>query len=164
MSRLFYNLSQILPKHILLVLYFSLVNSKFSYCLDSWGNASTTYLNKLSIYQKKLIRIIHRKPFDSHTTDLFITNKILKIDKLYKLKILMKAHSTFYINRPFTNHTYSTRHSLLNLPIPLFISHAGQRTSTYRQTFLWNNLPTDLKSISNAINFKTLVKDHLLIN
>lgn len=164
-SRLFYNLSQFLPKNILITLYYSLVNSKFSYCIDSWGNAPITYLNKLTIYQKKLIRIINRKPFDYHTANLFITDKILKIDKLHQHKILIKAHNTFYsISRPLSNHCYSTRHSQTNLPVPLFSSHAGQRTIRYRESFLWNNLTNELKNISNPNNFKTLLKDYLLLS
>ena len=83
---------------------------------------------------------------------------LLSIDQMYQLKILMSAHLLFYSSSTHSSHNYSTRSSLFNLPTPLFTSTAGQRCPSYQLPFLWNNLPTDIKQISNSLKFKTTLK------
>ena len=74
----------------------------------------------------------------------------------------MSAHSLFYSSSTHSSHNYSTRSSMFNLPTPLFKSTAGQRCPFYQLPFLWNNLPTNIKQISNSLKFKTTLKNHLL--
>ena len=46
---LFFRLSNHIPRKVLTVLYYSLILSKISYCIDFWGNAPKTHINKLSL-------------------------------------------------------------------------------------------------------------------
>ena len=62
-------------KLILILIYNSFVNSKLSYCIEIWSNAPAVYLNKLFLMQKKIIRIINKKPFDYSTSELFKKNQ-----------------------------------------------------------------------------------------
>ena len=39
---------------------------------------------------------------------------------------------------------------------------AGQRCPSYQLPFLWNNLPTNIKQISNSLKFKATLKNYLL--
>jgi len=72
LSCLLYRCSKFLSAEILIILYNSLINSKLSYCLDSWSNASQTALNKiLLIIQKIIFRYIFKKKFLHHTVPLF---------------------------------------------------------------------------------------------
>lgn len=158
---LFYRISSFLPTNILLLLYNSFINSKLTYCLESWGSMPQYSTTKIHIFQKKLLRIINKKPFDFPSADLFRKNRILNINQLYKQKILLQAHSSFH-NTSHTRHTYHTRHVSSNLSIPLFKTSAGQRSTTYQESALWNNLPNNLKSIQSKIMFKKELKHFLL--
>lgn len=159
-SGLFFRICRYLPKKILLLLYNSLVNSKLSYALETWGNAPKSYLRKVNVFQNKIVRIINRKPFDYHTDHLFKSNKILKVKKLYKLKILIKAHKNFYM-RTSPPPTYLTRQSS-NLRVPFFKTSAGQRSIAYQVPALWNEIPKKLKNITNKNLFKKELKNFLL--
>ena len=113
-------LARHVPKHILIMLYYSFVNSKIAYCLESWGNAPQTYLNKLFLFQKRAMRIINRKSYEYSTKILFKECKILTVFQLYKLKAILKAHSLFHSNTSnLHSHLYPTQNTLINLPIPL---------------------------------------------
>ena len=50
-----------MPQKILILLYNSLINNKLVYCLEAWGSAPNTYLNKILTIQKRLLRIFFKK-------------------------------------------------------------------------------------------------------
>ena len=50
--------AKFLPVHVLKLVYDSFINSKISYCLESWGSAASTHLNKILVCQKRILRII----------------------------------------------------------------------------------------------------------
>ena len=160
-SGFLFRVSKYLPRSILLLLYNSYVNSKLSYCLDSWGNAPHSHLNKILLFQKRIIRIINKKPIAFPTKQLFISSNILKIDNMYAMKVLCKAHSAFH-SHSIPTHSYPTRASSINIPIPLFKSTAGQRTEAYREAVLWNSLPIELRQITKIGQFRTALRHHLL--
>ena len=137
---------------------------KLSYCLDSWGNAPQTSLNKILLLQKRILRYIFKKDFLCHTAPLFKTSNILQIENLYKQKILQKAHKIYYssTNETSSDHPYNTRFSKTNLPIPFFGTTAGQRTTHYRESALWNGLRADLKDLSSPGAFRAAVRRCLL--
>ena len=60
-----------------------LIQPYLTYCIIIWGNTFKTYLNKLHVSQKKIVRIIQHSEFNAHTKHLFKTLKIMKIYQLY---------------------------------------------------------------------------------
>ena len=159
-SGLFFKINRQSPKKILLLLYNSLVNSKLSYALEVWGNAPKTHINKLNTFQNKILRIVNKKPFDYHADSLYRENKILQVNNLYKLKILIKAHSTYY-KESSSLPKYVTR-QFSNLYVPFYKSSSGQRTTLFQAPALWNRLPYSLKNIENPNHFKRELKSFLL--
>jgi len=85
---------------------------------------------------------------------------ILQIDNLYKLKILQKAHKFYYsnTNKSLTVHSYSTRFSISNLPVPFFSTTAGQSSACYQESALWNRLKPELKNQCNYNAFRAGVR------
>ena len=71
------------PKSVQLSLYYSLFHSNLNYGISIWGDADATYVNKIKIAQKKVIRIIADADFLAHTDPLFKEHKILKFDDVY---------------------------------------------------------------------------------
>ena len=52
-------------------MYYSLVYPYFQYCIIVWGSTYPTNLNHLILLQKRITRIVNKKPFDAHTDPLF---------------------------------------------------------------------------------------------
>jgi len=139
----------------------SLIHSKLCYSIESWGNASWVHLDRLIKFQKKIVCIIHRKTFGYHSKYLFRKSDILPVDKLFKYKLLIKAHKIYYSGSFSTHSHYATRHQLQSLPVPFYSSFAGQRTSNFVISALWNKLPKFLKIIPPLGKFKTELRHHL---
>ena len=63
--------SPCLTKLALKTLYYSLVHPYFQYCIIVWGSTYPTNLNRLILLQKRIVRIVNKKPFDAYTDPLF---------------------------------------------------------------------------------------------
>jgi len=66
-----------LNKHLLLLLYNALVLPYISYCCIVWGFTYPTYINKIEILQKRVIRIIDNQHRLAHSDPIFKTLNIL---------------------------------------------------------------------------------------
>ena len=75
--------SPCLTKLALKTLYCSLVYPYFQYCIIVWGSTYPTNLNRLILLQKRIVRIVNKKPFDAHTDPLFKDLKFLKFVDIY---------------------------------------------------------------------------------
>ena len=118
-----YKSSFYLPKISLLSLYYSLVYPYLIYCVSVWGWTYQSNLNRIIILQKKIIRIISKVSFDSHTGVLFREQEILKFSDIYlyqmgKFMYLFKRRLLpNYVRDMFTLasqiHSHNTRNSSL---------------------------------------------------
>ena len=116
---LLYRCSLCFPLDILLMLYNSFINSKLNYAIEAWGNAPVLHLNKLLVLQKKMLRIINKKPIDAPSAPLFKDCNVLNVFNLFQFKILLKSHSTFYSsNIAHATFVHTTRQCNINLPLP----------------------------------------------
>ena len=68
-------------------LYYSLVYPYLIYCVSVWGSTYQSNLNRIIILQKKIISVISKKSFDSHTGVLFKEQEILKFSDFYLYQI-----------------------------------------------------------------------------
>ena len=82
-----YKSSFCLPKTSLHCLYYSLVYPYLIYCVSVWGSTYQSNLSRVFILQKKIIRIISKVSFDSHTDVLFKEHGILKFFDIYFYQI-----------------------------------------------------------------------------
>ena len=89
-----------IPYIALKTLYYSLFHSHITYCISVWG--SSELIKKITIIQKKIIRIIHNKPFRSHTGMLFKLSEILKVTDIYKLQCALFVHDYMHNKLPIS--------------------------------------------------------------
>ena len=59
------------PKNVLLSIYYSLFHSHMSYGICLYGFVDSQYTSKITLIQKRAIRIISKTPFNAHTEPLF---------------------------------------------------------------------------------------------
>jgi hypothetical protein len=88
--------SNFISPKCLRMLYFSLFHSHLIYCNNIINCTSQSNLNRISLLQRKEIRIITKSPHNENTGPLFISLGILPFEKLLQLNKLLFIHSVVY--------------------------------------------------------------------
>ena len=147
-----------LPKESLRTLYFSLINSHIVYGILAWGNAKHDIIKKTHLLQKRALRAIHNKKYNSHTDPLFKQARILKLSDLYELEVLLFMHdytngklpSSFediYRLNSEVNSAYLTRQSNL-----YYVARTKSKSIDMLPLF---NFPTTWNKWSHILNVNT---------
>ena len=90
---LLYKIRPFVNNKILKMLYYSLVYPHLNYVTEAWGSADPTYLNRILILQKRIVRMLtfndlRQQDFSFPSSDpLFYKLEILKIQDIFKVKI-----------------------------------------------------------------------------
>ena len=132
------------------------------YGIEIWYGILKTNDDRLFKLKKKSIRAINCLPYAAHTNDYFKSMNLLKIDDLYKQRVLLFMYNSDVTHIIEPNHNYSTRNAY-DLIVPRYNLSRSQRTIFYKGIILWNNLPDNIKAIRSANSFKKSIKK-LLIN
>ena len=161
-----------LDPNILKLLYISLVYPYLSYCILIWGHTHKTYLTKLFISQKKIIRIITFSDYYAHTNPLFTKLKLLKLCEIYSYFMCIFIYK--YINSQLPSnifdafftlttsiHDYKTRHHS-NLRPALHNTKASSFCIRVQGPKIWNSIPQDIKDCKLLNPFKYKLKNYLL--
>ena len=145
-----------LTKSALKSIYYSLIHSRISYCIEIWGTAYPTALKPLIKAQKKAIRIISGASSRSHTEPLFreLNIRPLSLEIEFKRALLaydMNRNQTTYgvdIVQNLVNHGYTTRNAKSkNIQVPRKqTKRFGTESLHYLLTKAYNELPEDIKS------------------
>ena len=164
-------LAHILPTSILLTLYYSLIYPYLTYCNMIWASNYPSRLNRIIILQKRIIRIIRRLPYNSHTDQAFAYLGILK---LHQIKLMQTAEFMYrYTKRELPNafdnyfdlvmdiHSYHIRNPA---------QYRGEFARTNTRSFaikiagpsLWNSLPQVLRDIPSRPHFKRELKLYIM--
>lgn len=159
---LIYAASSFLPTPILIMLYNCLINSKLTYCIEAWGNAHFTNLEKIHVIQKKILRIIFKGSFNEHSVPFFQKANILPIQQLYIQKIAILAHNSYYTCHSKNDNDQRLRRSKFDLPVPKFLTERGQRSPDYQIASIWNSLPDTVRAVGRVGTFRVTLKRHLL--
>ena len=161
------------PKHILRMIYMSLIFSHINYCNIIWGSACNSTLEPLFRLQKKAIRLISNSHYLEHTAPIFNSLKILTLHQVFKLNCLLfiykctKEHKfPNFINRIRRNrdfHDHNTRNND-HFRVP------SGRLSIFRDAYLvqgltlWNSLDPTILNCNNIIKLKNNVKKTFFTN
>jgi hypothetical protein len=167
------SVKHLLPKQHLKLIYHALISSHLTYGITLWHAAPTKHLHKLTVLQKKAIRIITGSPYNAPSTPLFKTERILPLDKLYsfELKKLMykinhnllpthipdifsENHSSYH-----TPHAYMTRYRRTNpMPTQTNRHHLSHKSFVQKGPQMWNELPPEIKNINTIKKFSHRIK------
>jgi len=89
-----------LGREHLSLLYNSLVLPYLNYCCLIWGHSSQSLTNKLSILQKKAMRIIDNQSRIAHSNPIFVKLKLLKLKDIAKQQSIILMHSVITQQAP----------------------------------------------------------------
>ena len=162
--------------HTLKLVYYSMAYPFLQYCITTWGGTFSSLLEPLFRKQKIIVRNILNQPYRSHSTPLFHTLELLKLEDIYKLQIgkLMKKKITDgkITNNTTTNnliliasvHSHNTRSSHNeNYFLPTIRTNLGKTNFSFNGPKIWNSFPLNVKNSPNS-QFKHVLKEHLLNN
>ena len=91
-TEILYRLKNLFPNEILLTLYNSLIESYINYELLIWGKES----HRVDTLQKKAIRQVTNSTYNAHTTPLFKREGVLKVQDMFKLRLLKFYYKLSY--------------------------------------------------------------------
>lgn len=154
MLYMFVTLKSILNINELRTLYFSLVQSHLSYCINSWGGVYSTTLKPLEILQKRILKIIYGYVLRYPSSALFSECSIFSIRYLFYKAALIYMFN----NKPshtLIEHSYNTRlNKESKVEVPMRKKNIGQRCYTYIGIKLYNMLTLDIKNSATVPIFR----------
>ena len=166
-------LGTIRPKLTLKVakmIYYSLAYSHMNYGNILWSATSPSNLKPIINIQKRLIRIIAKKPWNQHTIPIFKELKMLTFSDICKLVkgVFMYKSLNEQIESPIRfnlrpNQAYNLRNQP-SLVVPRRSSYQSQRFIDYSGPQFWNNLPEQIKNAPSSQSFKLRLKNHLFLS
>lgn len=156
-------LRNILDAKNLKTMYFSLVQSIIQYGIIGWGGTYDHFILPLEMLQKRILKIVMRKPILYSSFLLFSENQIFTIRQLYLNKIAI-----YYFKHPShfskIEHPHSTRSKAnLNVIVPKMTKSITQRHAHFIGPVLFNKFPLCLKTraISDFL-FRKKIKTWIL--
>ncbi len=168
-------LSHIVPNHVLITLYNTLVTPYLNYCNIIWASNYSTRLKPLEILQKRVIRILCTADRLASTSSLFKRLHILKLQDINTLHIALFMYKYHHHLLPssFDNyfvlsshvHGHFTRSSTKNnYYLPTVNTNIGKFSIKFAGPSVWNNIPTRIKSLVSLASVKHTLKDSLINN
>ena len=160
------------PKHILRMIYMSLIYSYLNYCNLIWGGAENSVIDPLLKLQKKAVRIIDKVGYLEHTPPIFKELKVLPVQKVYDFNCLLFAfkcikHNVFpsfrdKITQTQSVHSHNTRRNKNYRTDDIARLKICQRSFFFHGIKLWNTLDDSVKKINYLYVFKQSMKEHLI--
>lgn len=161
-----------LPENILRSLYYSLVHPYYEYCNIVWAVKNSVCVQKLTITQKKAIRVITNSSWHAHTHLLFRRLCILKILEIHKLQVacfMFKVNNgcapTYFMNMFVTNdstHSHFTRQAS-DYHLIAHRTNILKFSLRIAGPILWNSLSLTVRSCNTLSSFKRRYKKILLV-
>ena len=100
-----------LPSNILFSIYNTLSLPHLQYGILAWGNTYHSYINKLFIMQKKMLRIINNSHYTDHSAPLFSKYNTLSVFDLYKYHLGVLMYKFTSKNLPDTILSFFTKNT-----------------------------------------------------
>ena len=84
----------------MITLYYTMIYPYLTYCHLVWGTTSASHVARISLLQKRAIRVICKSPRLSHTLPLFTETKIIPVNNLYKYLLSLFTYKLLSVTFP----------------------------------------------------------------
>jgi len=155
-----------LSRDELLLLTCSLVFSQMDYCNSLYYRLHSDTLHMMQVVQNSAARLVAKvNRFDGISTETLLKQlHWLKVKERIEYKIITIVFKCLHglapvalsstIEKSKSDRTYK-------LNVPCFQSRYGERSFSVAGPRLWNDLPLHIRTTSNFVNFKKVLKTHL---
>lgn len=164
-------LCSFLPKHVLKMIYYSLIHSRISYLTLIWGCARRVHRRPLEVLQNRAIKRCQRVPNRTNTVQLYHDANVLPIRGICDMQMWQLAFdwikmpticpSSIELSYPSTDRL----RRINNLVIPRVRNHHGETSVNHRLAKLYNSsldCACIIESNNNRITFKQKIKTVLM--
>ena len=161
---------KIFSQETLNMLYYCFIYPYLNYCVHIWGSIYISYLTKLLVLQKRIVRIISGVPRLTHTEPLFVKLGILTVNRLFKYNIGLLMYKYHHSMLPpvldmFVKncqvHSCNTRQSD-HLHVPKCRTELSKMSFKYQAVMVWNHIYQSVDVNIGIGAFKRHLKSHLL--
>ena len=169
-----FRVSSFLPTTIMMRIFNSMINSKLSYMITSYGTANKTTIDRLFVLQKRALKVIFRLPIDFSSFRLFTTKTVgtLPLRLMFERSI---ALITYQMLNNLTLHslelqrlptTQQTRRAVQGRLIPrkARTTKFGQSCFEFLAPQIFNNIPHQITIAPSLTIFKRQFTNFLLSN
>ena len=139
-----------IPPSLKRQIYYATIFPHINYALEIFGSCSAKLRNKIQVKQNQLMKVLTNRERLCPTNELHLHNRILKIEDVYKIKILTFVHDCVNKNTISLFHSYyefqSQAHSF-NTRNPHYLIQPRANTNMFNSSvkymgaYLWNNTP-----------------------
>ena len=149
-------------------LYFAFIYSRISYGIEVYGKCANKLLSRLQVLQSKLLKLILRKNHMTATNELHRNLHLLKVEDIYKSKILCFVNQCL-LGRcpPCFNDYYVENNPVYNIRrralfVPRSRIELGANSTKIQGAKLWNGLSDDIKDHRFKKNFNKHIIKHII--
>ena len=151
------------------MLYYCFIYPYLNYCVHIWGSTYISYLKKMLVLQKHIVRNISGVPRLTHSEPLFVKLGILTVDRIFKYNIGLLMYMYHHSMLPpvldmfvkiCQDHSYNTRQSDL-LHVHQCRTELGKMSFRYQAVMVWNHIYQSVDVYISIGTFKCHLKSHL---
>ena len=170
---IFSKVGHYLPITCCKTVYNASVLSRLNYSSEIYLNKAKKCINPLIVTQNKLLRILQFKNIRTPLKDLYREFNTLQLKNLHHYNKCCIVHKFIHtpdllpeaINELFCQneqiHNYNRRQRKDLHPVKIKTKLYGEKTVSFQNTTLWNNLPNHMKEISSLRAFKPKLQQYL---
>ena len=163
-----------ISKNITYLLYNAMILPYLNYCNLLWGINYATQLQRVTVLQKRAVRLIHKVFPPSSSEPIFNEYKILKIPDIAKLQMVLVMHKflinalprslqSLYVKEDIVRERRFNKH----IKVPFTTRNYRIFTTSVSGPTLWNTICAphfpSIDDVSNSIvTIKNICKSHLL--
>ena len=169
---IFYKIKHFCPSDILQILYYSLFYSFLSNGISVWGFTFKSYFEKLSVVQKKIVKVITFNKETASSTPILLNLEFLKMDDICELQLrsfdcqnkLAPAYFHNFFVQCAQIHSYSVR---LASGGHLFLERKntfqyGIRSTEYNEARLRNMVTVHIRESTSLSVLRSNLKKYFL--
>ena len=148
-----------------------------TYCVTAWGNAHITYVNKLTLLHKKIIRALCNAHYLAHVTPLAFECNLLMFNDIYLFKLCKLMHNILYDKLhvlcvkyqcdpkmfEFGDARTSSRTCTYKFPISYVRTQTRKDSVFIHGISVWNCLDVNIRKIESVKLFCTALFNQIII-
>ena len=159
-------IKRFLSRDELLLLTVTLVFSQMDYCNSLYYRLHSDTLHMLQVVQNNAARLVAKvNRFDGISTEMLLKQfHWLRVKERIEYKLITIVFKCLHGLAPVdlsSSIVQSKSERTYKLNVPSFNCRYGERSFSVAGPRLWNDLPLCIRSTSNLVNFKKLLKTHL---
>ena len=171
---LFYKIRHYAQTDILTLLYHAIFEPFLLYGLSVWGMTYPSFLERIYVLQKKVLKAITFSDITASSDPLFDRLQVLELADLFQVQILSFVYECVNKIAPSYFSGYFTSINMIQnigtcqskkgdlSALGCNTTKYGIRSIHYSGFGMWNSLPSDIKASKSLSNFKKTLKSYLL--